>query len=58
MNDLTYRIFEQIEERGLQFALPEKWKPVYLDYLKEKKINKLIERLDRLAMEHRDEHRE
>jgi hypothetical protein len=58
MNDLTYRIFEQIEERGLQFVLPEKWKPVYMEYLKEKKINKLIERLDKLAMEHRDEHRE
>ena len=58
MNDLTYRIFEQIEERGLQFALPEKWKPVYLDYLKEKKINKLIAKLDKLAMERRDEYRE
>ena len=56
MNDLTYRIFEQIEERGLQFALPEKWKPLYRDYLKEKKINKLIEKLDKLAMERRDEH--
>ena len=58
MNDLTYKIFEQVEERGLQFCIPEKWKPLYREYLKEKKINKLIERLDKLAMEHRDEHRE
>lgn len=58
MNDLTYKIFEQIEERGLQFCLPDSWRPLYREYLKEKKINKLIERLDKLAMERRDEHSE
>lgn len=58
MDDYTYKIFEMIEEKGLQFVLPEHWKPLYMEYLKQKKINKLIERLDKLAMEHRNEHRE
>lgn len=58
MNDLTYKIFEQIEERGLQFCLPDSWRPLYREYLKQKKINKLIERLDKIATEHRDEHHE
>lgn len=55
MDDYTYRIFEMIEERGLQFALPEKWKPLYKEYLHQKKINKLIAKLDELAMERRND---
>jgi hypothetical protein len=37
INDYTYYVFEQIEERGLQFAIPEQWRPVYREYLKVKK---------------------
>jgi len=51
LSDYTYRVFEMIEERGLQFCLPPEWKPVYMDYLKQKKMNKLIEQVERLAME-------
>lgn len=42
LNDRTFRIFEMIEERGLQFVLPERWKPIYKEYLKQKKFNKLL----------------
>jgi hypothetical protein len=51
LSDYTYKVFEMIEARGLQFALPPEWKPVYRDYLKQKKINKLIEQVERLALE-------
>lgn len=53
VNDTIFRIFEMIEERGLQFVLPEIWwKPLYRDYLKQKKINKLIAQIEGLVQEH------
>lgn len=51
LNDRLYRIFEMIEERGLQFVMPPEWKEVYKSYLKQKKIEKLIEQVERLALE-------
>ena len=42
MTDRLYRIFDAIEERGLQFVMPAEWKPLYRIYLFEKRINKLI----------------
>ena len=37
VNDYTYYVFSQIEERGLQFAIPKPWRPLYREYLKIKK---------------------
>lgn len=37
INDYTYYVFEEIEKRGLQFAIPPKWRPVYRAFLKERK---------------------
>lgn len=51
LSDYTYRVFEMIEERGLQFVLNSEQKEVYKSYLKQKKINKLIEKIERLAAE-------
>jgi hypothetical protein len=44
INDYTYNIFEQIEERGLQFSIPEAWRPLYRAYLKERKRKREITR--------------
>jgi hypothetical protein len=37
INDYTYYVFEEIEKRGLQFAIPPQWRPVYRAFLKERK---------------------
>jgi hypothetical protein len=37
INDYTYYVFEQIEARGLQFALPEAWRPLYVAFLRDRK---------------------
>ena len=37
INDYTYYVFEEIEKRGLQFALPPQWRPIYNLFLKERK---------------------
>jgi len=37
INDYTYYVFEQIEARGLMFAIPPAWRPLYREYLKIKK---------------------
>lgn len=37
INDYTYHVFEQIEARGLQFCIPDKWRPLYRAYLRERK---------------------
>lgn len=37
INDYTYYVFEEIEKRGLQFAIPDQWRPVYRAFLKERK---------------------
>lgn len=42
INDYTYYIFEEIEKRGLQFCIPERWKPVYRAFLKERKRKREI----------------
>lgn len=36
INDYTYYVFSEIEKRGLQFAIPPNWRPVYREYLKVK----------------------
>jgi len=36
INNLTYKIFEEIEKRGLQFAIPEKWKTLYREFRRER----------------------
>ncbi len=40
INDYTYYVFSEIEKRGLQFAIPKLWRPVYREYLKIKKRKK------------------
>ena len=37
INDYTYYVFTEIEKRGLQFAIPPLWRPVYRAFLKERK---------------------
>lgn len=37
INDYTYHVFEEIEKRGLQFAIPQNWRPLYRAFLKERK---------------------
>jgi hypothetical protein len=37
INDYTYYVFEEIEKRGLQFALPNAWKPIYREFLRMRK---------------------
>lgn len=37
INDYTYYVFEEIEKRGLQFAIPAQWRPVYRAFLQERK---------------------
>lgn len=37
INEYTYYVFEQIEQRGLQFALPAAWRPVYVAFLRDRK---------------------
>jgi hypothetical protein len=37
INDYTYHVFEEIEKRGLQFAIPEQWRPVYRAFLRKRK---------------------
>lgn len=37
INDYTYYVFEEIDKRGLQFAIPEQWRPLYRAFLKERK---------------------
>ena len=44
INDYTYYVFERIEERGLQFAIPDQWRPLYRAYLKERKRKREITR--------------
>jgi hypothetical protein len=44
INDYTYYVFEQIEARGLQFAIPEAWRPIYRAYLKERKRKREVVR--------------
>ena len=36
INNLTYYIFEEIEKRGLQFCIPEQWRPLYRTFLRER----------------------
>lgn len=42
ISEYTYYLFSEIEKRGLQFALPPAWKPLYIAYLKEKKRIKIL----------------
>jgi hypothetical protein len=44
INDYTYYVFEQIEARGLQFAIPDQWRPLYRAYLKERKRKREVAR--------------
>lgn len=37
INDYTYHVFEEIEKRALQFAIPEQWRPLYRAYLRERR---------------------
>lgn len=37
INDYTYYVFEQIEERELQFAIPDQWRPLYRAFLQRRK---------------------
>ena len=37
INDYTYYVFSEIENRGLQFAIPDKWRPLYRAFLRERK---------------------
>jgi hypothetical protein len=37
ISDYTYYVFEGIEQCGLQFAIPNTWRPLYREYLKVKK---------------------
>lgn len=37
INDYTYHVFEEIEKRGLQFCIPDQWRPLYRAYLRERK---------------------
>jgi len=43
ISEYHYYVFEQIESRGLQFLIPKEWRPMYRDYLQEKKVRKIIE---------------
>jgi hypothetical protein len=42
INDYTYYVFEEIETRGLQFAIPESWRPIYRAFLAERKQRRKI----------------
>jgi hypothetical protein len=42
INEYTYHVFERIEERGLQFAIPEQWRPLYRSFLRERKRKREI----------------
>ncbi len=44
INDYTYYIFEEIEKRGLQFAIPDRWRPLYRAFLKERKRKREVAR--------------
>ena len=44
INDYTYYIFEEIEKRGLQFAIPPQWRPVYRAFLQERKRKREVAR--------------
>ena len=44
INDYTYYVFTEIEKRGLQFAIPPLWRPVYRAFLSERKRRREIER--------------
>lgn len=37
INDYTYHVFTEIEKRGLQFAIPDQWRPLYRAFLRERK---------------------
>jgi hypothetical protein len=38
INDYTYYVFEEIEKRGLQFAIPDAWRPLYRSFLRKRKL--------------------
>ncbi len=44
INDYTYHVFEEIEKRGLQFAIPDAWRPVYRAFLRERKSRREVVR--------------
>jgi len=46
LNDYLYEILEGIEERGMQFCIPDEFRYLYKEYLKEKKIRKLIAQIE------------
>jgi hypothetical protein len=46
LTDELYAIFEGIEERGLQFLIPDEYKPLYRIFLRERKLNKLIAQIE------------
>lgn len=37
ISDYTYYVFEEIEKRGLQFAIPKEWRPLYRAFLRMRK---------------------
>lgn len=37
ISDYTYYVFEEVDKRGLQFAIPKHWRPLYRAFLKERK---------------------
>lgn len=37
IDDYTYYVFEQIEVRGLQFSIPDRWRPLYRAFLQRRK---------------------
>jgi hypothetical protein len=42
ITDYTYYVFEEIEKRGLQFAIPEQWRPLYRSFLRERVRRKAV----------------
>lgn len=38
ISDYTYYVFEEIEKRGLQFAIPDAWRPLYRSFLRKRKF--------------------
>lgn len=42
INDYTYYIFEEIEKRGLQFAIPDQWRPLYRAFLRERQRKRKV----------------